>query len=136
MRGTDGGSRYAVPRRVIPERGQVTEDGIESSNKEPWHVLHEDEARSKYANDVRHVGPEPPLVGEPESVACRRGRLAGEATGHELDRWPGFGSPPAEAGSDIVMAGDLRPVSGQDAAAVRINLDLPNDRHPGPLKAE
>jgi hypothetical protein len=48
VRGTDGGSRYAVPLRVIPERGQVPEYVSEPSvsPKEPWDVLHEHEAGS------------------------------------------------------------------------------------------
>ena len=57
VRRADLGSRYAVPLRVIPERGQVGDDVSESSSHEPWDVLHEDVARSKYANDPREVGP-------------------------------------------------------------------------------
>jgi hypothetical protein len=41
VRGADGLSRYAIPFRVIPERGQIPENVPHSSNKEPWDVLHE-----------------------------------------------------------------------------------------------
>ena len=41
MRRTDGGSRNALPFRVIPERGQVPENVPHSSNKETWDVLHD-----------------------------------------------------------------------------------------------
>ena len=34
VRGADGGSRYAVPLRVVPARGQVCEYNVESSSKE------------------------------------------------------------------------------------------------------
>jgi hypothetical protein len=42
VRGANGGSGYAVPLRVIPARGQVTDDSLESPNKESCDVLHDD----------------------------------------------------------------------------------------------
>jgi hypothetical protein len=52
------GSSQHCPAAVIPERGQVTQDSLESANKERWAVLHEREGWSNLANDPRHVGPE------------------------------------------------------------------------------
>jgi hypothetical protein len=46
VRGADGGRRYAIPLRVIPARGQVSEYVSHSANKEPWNVLHEHEPGS------------------------------------------------------------------------------------------
>jgi hypothetical protein len=51
LRGADGGSWNAVPPRIVPERGQVSENGSKSASKESCDVLHDDEARSKLAND-------------------------------------------------------------------------------------
>jgi hypothetical protein len=51
------GSSQHCPPAVIPERGQVTEDGSESPSNEGWAVFHEREAGSNLANDPRHVGP-------------------------------------------------------------------------------
>jgi hypothetical protein len=42
VRGTDGRSRYAIPFRVIPDRGKVADHFIDSPSKESCHVLHED----------------------------------------------------------------------------------------------
>lgn len=39
-------SSYATPAEVIPDCGQVGDDAIESSNKEPLHVLQDDVPRS------------------------------------------------------------------------------------------
>jgi hypothetical protein len=39
VRGTDGGSRDAVPFRVVPELGQISENSSEPQGKVPWHVL-------------------------------------------------------------------------------------------------
>ena len=53
------GSGDTMPFRIIPERGQVTEDDSKSSSNECWTVLHEHESRSNLASDPRHVTPEP-----------------------------------------------------------------------------
>jgi hypothetical protein len=39
VRGTDGGSGYAIPLRVIPDRGQVCEYVSHPSSKQAWDVL-------------------------------------------------------------------------------------------------
>jgi hypothetical protein len=39
VRGTNGGSRDAVPFRVVPELGQISEYSSEPQGKVPWHVL-------------------------------------------------------------------------------------------------
>jgi hypothetical protein len=45
VRGADGDRRNAVPLRIPPARGQVGEDSVKPSRaKEPWDVLHEEEA--------------------------------------------------------------------------------------------
>jgi hypothetical protein len=46
VRGANGGSGYAIPLRVIPARGQVSENSPESSSKESCDVLHDDVAGS------------------------------------------------------------------------------------------
>jgi hypothetical protein len=52
MRRTNGGSRYAIPLRIKPERGQVAENSSKSANSEGIDVFHEDVSRSKQANDA------------------------------------------------------------------------------------
>jgi hypothetical protein len=50
VRGTDGGRRHAVPLRIVPALGQVSENSsqpvVRNESAEGWHVLHEDESRS------------------------------------------------------------------------------------------
>jgi hypothetical protein len=46
VRGADGGSGYTIPPRIVPERGQITEDSVEASNKESCDVFHDDDAWS------------------------------------------------------------------------------------------
>jgi hypothetical protein len=46
VRGTEGGSRYAVPLRVIPDLGQPSEYIAHSGSKQPCGVLHDCESGS------------------------------------------------------------------------------------------
>ena len=46
VRRTNAGSRYTVPFRIIPERGKVAENGVESPSSECCHVLSDDEPGS------------------------------------------------------------------------------------------
>ena len=73
VRGANVGSSQHCPPAVIPERGQITEDSVESSSKERWAVLHEREAGSNLANDPRHVGP------HSAALSFDAGALAGNA---------------------------------------------------------
>lgn len=64
VRGTDGGSRYAIPLRVVPARGQVPENSPEvPASKESWNVLHEDESGSYSANGSDNFRPKVSFIG-------------------------------------------------------------------------
>jgi hypothetical protein len=75
VRGTDGCCWYAIPRRVVPERGQRPEnlspDGSVVESKDVRHVLHEDVSGSKLANGSGHLSPQNGL-GMVEPVALAR----------------------------------------------------------------
>jgi hypothetical protein len=51
VRGTNGASWYAVPFRIVPERGQVSENSSKSPSKQSCDVLHDDVAGSYLANN-------------------------------------------------------------------------------------
>ena len=133
MGGADVGSRNAVPLRVIPEAGQVSENVSHSPSKESWNVLHKHPARSKIANDERVKRPEPPRVSLRETLPGDGDGLARESAANKVN---GSVSPPSGAGSHVVMPGHLRPVLRQHTPAPRINLHLADDGHPGALEAE
>jgi hypothetical protein len=42
VRGADGCRWYAIPFRVIPARGQATNDVTKSGSKQPWDVFQQD----------------------------------------------------------------------------------------------
>jgi hypothetical protein len=85
VRGTNGDSRYAIPFRVIPERGKVLNDSDSPVSKEPWNVLSEDVAGSKYANGTGELGPEPASVVFAFALAGVADGLAGEASADEVN---------------------------------------------------
>ena len=49
---------YNLPDRIHPERGKVTEDGIESPSNESWAVFNECVAGSYFANNPGKFFPE------------------------------------------------------------------------------
>jgi hypothetical protein len=55
--GTNGGSRYAMPFRVIPDRGQASEYGAHSSIKQRCHVLQQRDPWSYHANGSANLPP-------------------------------------------------------------------------------
>jgi hypothetical protein len=53
MRRTNGGSRYAVPFRVIPDRGQLTEYSIQPPSKQRCHVFQEHVSGLEFSNHAK-----------------------------------------------------------------------------------
>jgi len=84
VRGADGRRRYAVPLRVIPERGQVSEYLSESKTKVAWHVLQERVAWSKYAKALGEEGPEVSRIVASGSLAGDTEGLAGVSSDHNV----------------------------------------------------
>jgi len=55
MRGSQVGSSDTVPRRIIPERGKVSEDAIEPSAPQRGNIFDEGEARLDLFDDSPHL---------------------------------------------------------------------------------
>ena len=114
-----------VPRRIEPERGQVTEHFTESppvvSGKEPRDVLHEHEARSNVRNDPAILAPEArPLARESGALSGEADVLAGEAAADEVD-----GGESVD-GADVVISNSVRPVLREHGPPELFLLDLPD----------
>jgi hypothetical protein len=96
VRGANGRSRYAVPLRVIPARGQVPEYAPHSSSKESCDVLHDDVAGSKLANESGVLAPKTRAFPvDPGAFAGVGEVLAGEAAGEDVDVWHRHGQRPS-----------------------------------------
>jgi hypothetical protein len=58
VRGANGGSRYAMPFRVIPDRGQASEYRSHPSIKQRCHVLQQRDPWSYHAKGSAYLPPE------------------------------------------------------------------------------
>lgn len=133
VRRTNGGSRYAVPLRIVPERGQRPENRVEPPPKQSCDVLHEHVSGCQLANDAGKLPPQSTsLATKTGAPPCLADVLAGESPGDEVN--------PGKLGcshvSDIGVPLNPWPVPGEHAQAVGVALDLPAALHAGPLKAE
>lgn len=91
-------------------------------------VLGDDEARPDVSDDPEHVGPE--INGDAPSLRGGAEGLAGKAAANNVN---GAG----EAGcSDIGMAGDARPMLGENSPTKGLNLTEGNGSHAGALEPE
>jgi hypothetical protein len=97
------------------------------------HVLDEDVSGSKLANGAPHLSPQNGLgVAESLTLAGRRGALAGEAAGDDIDGSSGSCSDD----SDIVEDGDSGEALGEDFAAPGVDLAEPGVTETGEVEAE
>lgn len=133
MRGTNGGSRYTVPLRIIPERGQRPEYGVKSPSKESCDVFQEHVAGSQFAN---HSGD---LVEQAGTLSGQSGPASGVA---DVLAWEPAGN---QVNPGKVCCSDMthvlqprygRPVLRQHSPAVRVDLDLPSAPPAGTLQSE
>ncbi len=76
---TNVGRSYTNPFRIVPERGQPSENVFNSSMKEAWDVLQEQSPRSYLASQSLDVRPEPPGILGSELSAGDTERLTGES---------------------------------------------------------
>jgi hypothetical protein len=108
-----------VPLRVIPERGQVPENGSDASPEKRGDILHDDVAGAKLANETGVLDPEAAaLTREPRAFASNGDFLAGEAAAKNVN----CSDIRALQLSNVTMDGDMRPVLCQHAARVFFNL--------------
>ena len=125
VRCANGGSRNAVPLRIIPDLGQPSENSLQPSIKQRCDVLHDDVPGSKLANDAEIFDPKagPSAV---KSEGFRRvgnaNVLAGEAAADDINADAVTNKSVCGEGSHVVINRNLRPVLRQDPPAVGLDL--------------
>ena len=89
--GADGRRRYTVPFRIVPERGKVSEDLVETTAFEDGNIFHDDVSRSKLPNKTCVLGPKTRSgsSADPGSTAGNREVLTGESSDEDVD-WFNF----------------------------------------------
>jgi hypothetical protein len=126
-----------VPFRVIPERGQVTEDGFEPAIAELVDILHEEVARSKLADQPAKLEPEPATrATEPGFIARTANVLARETAAYDVGGDSVESQSSCIKAPNICVARYLRPVSSQDGAAIAVDLAKRRRPKAGALEAE
>lgn len=119
VRGTSGSRGDALPLCIIPERGQRPENVAKPSIKQLWRVFHDDEAGANFANQACIFGPQSTaFAAKPTAIASRRKVLAGEPSTDDINGNSIGSKSFAGKLADIAVAGDIRPVLGEDFAGV------------------
>jgi hypothetical protein len=144
MWSADRGSRYAMPLRVIPDRGQVAENSAKPSawlfaraTKQVCDVLHDEELRSKFANKSVDFGPKAASRSFHASASPgNRDVLARESPADDIHGNSVCSEPVCGEGSDIFVTGDMGPMLLQDGAAEGFDLAKGNGGEACALKAE
>lgn len=127
MGGAKVGSLEAMPDRIVPERGQVSEHPGEpstvGSRKQLWNVLHDREAGSKLANKARIFSPEAGALPINARSLTSLGQVLAGKTPADCVNGNAIGSKPVCGKiADVMVAGNLRPVFGKDAARELFDL--------------
>lgn len=135
---TNGGSRYSVPLRVIPERGKVCENCGESSTAKSPDVFHDRETGSNVANEARNVSPDSgALTVQAGALAGRADVLTGEPATDAVDGVDAESSNSGSVeGSHVVMDGHSGPVLREHAPAPRVDFAESDGLKAGALEAQ
>jgi hypothetical protein len=108
---------------MIPESGHGPEYDIQPPRSDRWDVLHDDDSGLQLANDPGHLEKQAGLLTcQTRSLPGCGDVLTGEAADENVNGMDGLSGD----GSDIGIPLSVRPMTGQDAAAVVALLDLPD----------
>jgi len=138
VREANGASRNAVPLRIIPERGQVSENVSKPPPKQSCDVFHKHVSGSYLANEPGVFAPQAgSFSSEAGAFSGDADVLAGEAAAYDIGPRPGFGQPIGVERANVVMDRNLWPMLRQHPPAEWIDLA---ERHgletARPLQAE
>jgi hypothetical protein len=133
MRGTNAGSRYAMPFRIEPDLGQRPENSVQPPSKQRCHVLQHNDSRSEFANQANGLEKQSGAFSVKSCPESGVGNiLAGEPAADDIDSLkivgPGF--------SDISLPVNLWPMFGKHSVCIVVNLHLPLADHSSPLKTK
>ena len=133
VRRTNGGSRYAVPFRVIPDLGKVSENTVKAPSKQSCDVLHDDVAGSYLANETGELAPQS-RPGAIDAVAASGGGdvLTGKTSADNIN-WSVLDGARGLPVRTTLNNSPRPPLSASDARGVGKRPDVVMDRHPRPM---
>jgi len=133
MRGTKGGSRYAMPFRIVPDLGQRPKNSVQPPSKERCHVFQHNASGSQFANHANGLEEQPGALPVKPCPSSGEGNiLAGKSAADDIDWFKVMSSTL----QDIALPMHVRPMFRQHLVSEIVNFDLPPAIHPSPLKAE
>jgi hypothetical protein len=144
MRGTNGGSRYAMPFHAIPERGQLCDHGSHPSMQQRCHVLHDNPAWLEQSHHANGLKEQPASgTGKAGSLARVADVLAGESERDAINA-PRIGEAgAADCGVNVRERANVPPTAGmgpmfrQNLEGIFAYLDLPHGfKSAGPFQAQ
>ena len=123
LSGTSVGSRYAMPFRIIPERGQVSENSPNSPSKESCDVFHDDDLGSKLVNQSAVLGPQPASCAiKTRATTCETNVLAGKSSSDSIRDNPVCSQLVCGKLANISIDGYTRVAIGEASARFTIEL--------------
>jgi hypothetical protein len=137
VRRTNGGSWYAVPFRVVPDRGQVCGNLIEAARAEGRNVFHDRVARSNLPNETGVFSPEAgAFAGKPRAFARRADVLAGKAAADDVGEDAMLFQSSRRQRPHVLEDRDGGPVLTENTAGVAVLLTERDRVHPRTFKPE
>ena len=104
VRGADVGRSYAIPFRIVPEKGQVSENNSKPSTSERCDVLHDDDFGSKLANESGILPPQArSFTLDASARAGKADVLAGEPAADGANPNSVCGQSFSREGADVVI---------------------------------
>jgi hypothetical protein len=117
------GSWYAMPFRIIPERGQGSENVCKPSTKQCCDVFQDDVSGCQFANQTGDfVEQTAALSGKPCALPCGADVLTWEPAADDIDGNSIGSKSLCGKGADIIVTGDIGPVLGEDFARERFDF--------------
>jgi hypothetical protein len=126
VRGTNGGSRYAIPFRVKPDLGQRPKNSVQPSSKQRCHVLQHNNSRLQFSNQANGFEKQSRSFAIKSCPKSGVGNiLTGESSANNVDSFKVVLS----AFSNVSFSMDAWPVLGEHSVGVVVNLNLPFASH-------
>jgi len=136
LSGTNVGSRYAMPLSIIPERGQVSENGSKSPSKQRCDVFHSDVSWSYLANKAGELIPQSAsCASKTLATACETNVLAGKSSNDCIREDPVASQSVSGKCSNIVIDCDTREAAAQRSLRLLVKFTQSDGLEAtGPLK--
>jgi len=136
MQRANCGRWYAIPFRIEPERGQVSENVSKPPSKQSCDVFHDDVSGSNLANKTPEFTPQSgAFTSESCAFPCEANVLAWESTADDIYRLHA-GERFSAQGTYVIKNWDIGPMLSQNCSAVGIDFAERDGAHSCSFESE